>query len=569
MCKTNAGLCIGSVCTYPFPKMNEAGKVSKIPPVRYAAFLAILIILLGGVGLAKGGLYIGRHEGDTAHMIDILLRMLQGQVPHLDFSTPIGIFAFLPMVGLAKAGLGIGQTFIAAQVAVAVVLAPVVLRVAVSRLTGLAAWAFGVVTLSMVLALVHGEDVSVISVSMYYNRWSWALAFVALFLATLPPQEGAEAPTLDGVITGTILAVLALLKPTYFVAFAGPIAIAFALRGAWRSLVVGVVTGGAIGAVIVAIYGVGFFPAYISDLMSVARSESRAAPGVPFMEILNGPRFLIGSITLVLSVIVLRQSAQDRAGLILFLLAPGFIYVTYQNFGNDPKWLMFLSIYLLAHRPNRGVRVMFNADARNATAALALVAFALIAPSFQNMMTSPFRHFVVKTEDYEPQIKTRADLGDVFVETRRTETLLAEINLADKYPQLAAYAAQDDAFKPATFLGEVMPRCTLSSGDSAMYSYMVDRLKQPPFNFPPESQFFMADVVSGIWVLGGFEPLKGGAPWYYSGTPGVENADAIIVPTCPLVPEIQRNALSALETAGLELRPPLRDDTMLVYPIVK
>ena len=341
------------------------------------------------------------------------------------------------------------------------------------------------------------------------------------------------------------------------------------LRGAWRSLWVGVLTGGVIAGVMVAIYGVDFFPAYVSDLLSVTRSDTRAAPGAPLMEVINGPRFMIGSLALILSVIVLRQAGQDRAGLVLFLLAPGFVYVTYQNFGNDPKWLMLLAIYLLALRPESGRRVVFNADARNAVAGLALVSFALITPSFQNIVTSPFRHLATKALDYAPQVKTRAELRDVFVKTQRTATVLGRVVMVDDLPQLAPYVVEDDLFKPVTFLGETLPRCTLQSGDVAMHSYMADRLKQPPFNFPQDSQFFVADIASGIWILGGFEPLKGGAPWYYSGTPGIENADAIIIPTCPLDAEIERNALAALETAGLVLRPPLRDDTMLVYPIVK
>ncbi|MBU0644529.1 MAG: hypothetical protein KJ731_13945 [Alphaproteobacteria bacterium] len=547
--------------------------MTKISPLKYAAFLAILILIFGGVGLAKGGLYIGRHEGDTAHMIEIVLRMLTGQVPHLDFSTPIGIFAFLPAVGFAKAGLGLGQAFIAGQVLIAVLLAPMIGRVAVSRLSGLTAWGFGFVTVSMVLSLVHGENITALSVSMYYNRWAWAAAFIAILLAALPPHDDAKAPRMDGVldgmIVGAMLAALALLKPTYFVAFVAPIAFAFVLRGAWRSLWVGVLTGGVIAGVIVAIYGVDFFPAYVSDLLSVTRSDTRAAPGAPLMEVINGPRFMIGSLALILSVIVLRQAGQDRAGLVLFLLAPGFVYVTYQNFGNDPKWLMLLAIYLLALRPESGRRVVFNADARNAVAGLALVSFALITPSFQNIVTSPFRHLATKALDYAPQFKTRAELRDVFVKTQRTATVLGRVVMVDDLPQLAPYVVEDDLFKPVTFLGETLPRCTLQSGDVAMHSYMADRLKQPPFNFPQDSQFFVADIASGIWILGGFEPLKGGAPWYYSGTPGIENADAIIIPTCPLDAEIERNALAALETAGLVLRPPLRDDTMLVYPIVK
>lgn len=267
---------------------------------------------------------------------------------------------------------------------------------------------------------------------------------------------------------------------------------------------------GVIAGVIVAIYGVDFFPAYVSDLLSVTRSDTRAAPGAPLMEVINGPRFMIGSLALILSVIVLRQAGQDRAGLVLFLLAPGFVYVTYQNFGNDPKWLMLLAIYLLALRPESGRRVVFNADARNAVAGLALVSFALITPSFQNIVTSPFRHLATKAMDYAPQFKTRPELRDVFVKTQRTATVLGRVVMVDDLPQLAPYVVEDGLFKPVTFLGETLPRCTLQSGDVAMHSYMADRLKQPPFNFPRTASFLSRILPRAFGFWAGLSHLKVG-----------------------------------------------------------
>lgn len=543
--------------------------MNQISPQKYATFLAILILLFGGAALAKGGLYIAQHEGDTVHMIEIIMRMVGGEIPHRDFSTPIGIFAFLPVVAVVKAGLSVGIGFIVAQILVAAFFAPLVWRVALSRLRGMSAWAFGLITIALILSLVHGENVSALSVSMHYNRWAWAAAFIAVFLSVFPPHEGQAAPRLDGVIVGAMMAILALIKPTYFIAFALPVALGFALRGARSGLIAALATGGLIAGLMVVCYGGGFFPAYIADLLSVALSDTRAAPGVSFFEILNGPRFLIGTVIAFLSVIVLRQSGREREGLILFLLLPGFAYVTYQNFGNDPKWLILLCLYILAIRPPSGTRVMFNADARNAVAALALAAFVLIAPSFQNILTSPFRHFVQKSEDYMPQFANIPEATDIYVQKSRQQRILVRQSLVDQFPQLMAYVDPEEQPDPVTFLGETLPHCVLQMGDLAVNRYMADRLKEPPFNFPPDSQFFVADVASEIWVSGGFAPLKGGAPWYYSGTPGIENADAIIVPVCAFAPDVQQTALEAIEAAGLTLRPAIRDDLMLVYPIVR
>jgi hypothetical protein len=542
--------------------------MSKISSTRYALFLIGIIGILGGIALAKGGLYVDRYEADVAHLMDILLRIDAGLVPHIDISTPLGIAAFYPITLFSAFGLGYGQSFIAAQILVAVLLLPMVMRVAVSRLNGLGAWAFGLVVMTMVLSLVHGEDVASTSASMYYNRWAWAMSFVALFLAAMPAQDGSHRPRLDGVIIGVLLAGLALLKPTYFIAFALPIAAALALRGAWMSLLFGLVAGSIVALLVAWGFGVDFYLAYINDLMSVAHSPTRAAPGGDFIEVLNGPRFLIGTLVLVLSIIVLRQSHQGRAGLVLFLLAPGFIYVTYQNFGNDPKWLLFLCVFLLAHRPMRGTRVIFNADARNACAALALVSFALIAPSFQNMITSPVRHFGELEEGYQVQLKTPPQARDVFVFSDRVSQLNETRPMALRVPALASYGAPMS--EPVTFLGDVLPRCQLQSGQGLLDTYMAEKLRGAPYNFGSNAQFFVTDLVSVIWIEGGFAPLKGGAPWYYLGAPGIENADAIIVPLCPVVDELpQREALAAIEQADLTLGAPIKDDVMWVYPIEK
>lgn len=544
--------------------------MSRVSPVRYAAFLAALVAVLGGIALAKGGLYVDRHEGDTAHMVDIIARMLAGQTPHIDFSTPIGLLSFLPVAWAAKLGFGIGQGFIVGQIIVALVLLPMVWRVGTSRLGGLASWLFGLVSISLTLALVHGEDVLSISVSMYYNRWAWAMAFVAILLAVLPNRRDvAHMPLLDGVFIGVALTFMALSKPTYFVAFFPPILLALILRSAWRSIGAGLVTGVAAGGLLAVIYGFDIYTAYISDLLLVTGSDTRAAPGAPLVEIINGPRFLVATITAILSVIVLRQSGATRAGLLLLLLIPGFVFVTFQNFGNDPKWLLLLSVFLMAQSAERGRRVIFNVDAKSALGGLALVAFALTMPSFQNILTSPFRHFSEDTSGYTVQIAGHPKTQDIFVYDNRSSVVVARRVLADDIPALAAFEVASEGAQAPSFLGETLPRCSLFSGDAAMDRYIADRLHKEPMNFPEETQFFVADVASMVWMIGGFAPLEGGAPWYYAGTPGVENADAILIPMCPLSASYQKSALKALEHAGLRLSPPIKDAAFWIYPVVR
>ncbi|WP_139204522.1 YfhO family protein [Pacificibacter marinus] len=541
--------------------------MSKISSKQYALFLIGVIVVLGGIVLAKGALYVDRYEVDVAHLIDIVLRINMGQVPHIDISTPLGIAAFYPIVMFTKLGFGVGMAFASAQILVAVFLLPIVIRVGLSRLSGVSAWLFGLVSMSMVLALVYGADVASQSASMYYNRWAWAFAFSATFLAAMPAHKGMERPRLDGVFIGVMVAVLALLKSTFFIAFAPVICVVLMMRGAWRTLAYTLLSGGIVALAVLAIFGVDLYVGYVRDLLSVVHSPTRAAPGVDLIEMLNGPRFFTATATLLLSIVVLRQSGQGRAGLVLMLLVPSFVYVTYQNYGNDPKWLLFLCLYLMAHRPQSGVRVMFNAQARNATTALALVCFALGAPSFQNMITSPLRHFSEDVTGYQLQLDNTPLVRDVWVYSDRVLVLRELTPVVDRLPALADYGKA--LYDPVIFFGQKLPRCQIDAGDAVMQAYMADRLKEAPFGFGPEAQFFVTDMFSMTWMAGGFTPLQGGAPWYYSGTPGLENADAIVIPLCPLNPKTQAAALAAIEATGVPLEPVIRDEVMWVYKIKK
>ena len=68
------------------------------------------------------------------------------------------------------------------------------------------------------------------------------------------------------------------------------------------------------------------------------------------------------------------------------------------------------------------------------------------------------------------------------------------------------------------------------------------------------SKIFIADVFSTLWLFGDFEPLKNGAPWYYGGLPGFEDADYLLIPLCPGVLSVRAEVLAAVEDSSIELR---------------
>lgn len=523
--------------------------MSRANPTVLFGFFVALIVAFCGAALLKGGFYIGKHEGDTFHLIQIVLRIEQGQIPHRDFMTPIGVLAFAPIALFVKLGYGIGTSIMLAQTLVAVVFLPAIWWVAFSRMPKALAYFFGLVMLVLITALVHGEAQRSVSISMYYNRWAWAAAFIAIATAVLPPID-TNRPKTDGVIIGLAMAFLLLTKVTYLAAFAIPILVALLMRRAFTSVLYAVIAGLVVVALATLTMGIGFWPAYLQDLLAVALSDVRPFPGEPFGAVMGAPAFIGASLLLIISVVLLRQSQQALGGLILLLLTPGFFYVTYQNFGNDPQWLLILGVLLLAMLPAADIRNGFGWDMRNAVKMAALAALAMAAPSFFNMAYSPFRHLATDVEKYTPLLPKSAQHSDIFATSIRAARTNIQIPLPQDGTGLEVYAELAEAEELAVFKGETLPQCELMVGLVAWFDVIVTDLEQA--GLAQGKAIFAADLFSSYWIFGSSVPLKGGSPWYYGGLPGLENADYLLVPLCPIVADSRRRILADIEEAGLE-----------------
>lgn len=506
---------------------------------RFFLYLIVIISVYGAALLAKGGLYIDRHEGDALHLIEIMRRMGMGQWPHLDFMTPLGVAAFLPMSILVQAGFGVGTAVILAQIGVAVLLLPAVFYVARSRFTQVAAYAFGALVLIMVLALVHGESSDTVSISMHYNRWAWAFAFLAVPLAMLPARDvGSSA--LDGVLLGLAMSFFILGKVTFALAFAPALVLGLALRHDWRAMGAGLAVVAICAAIPTALFGVVFWQAYIGDLLQVSSSGIRPRAGVDWATLLLAPRFLVGNLVLCACIYLLRKGDRPNLGLILIFLAPAFFYVTYQNYGNDPKWLALLAVLM----------VTIGSDAKYR--GLALVAAALIAPSFLNMAISPFRHLIASKEGYVAAFNI-APHGDVFTPTNRVNRVQERRTVTFAEPEFTALNEFADMVEDVSFQGVTYPSCQQELGLLGIMRDIAADLRQ--FGLGDDARIFTADTFGSLWMFGGFVPLQGGAPWYYGQLSGFENADYVLVPTCASTPRAFRaitEDIAALDSLRLE-----------------
>lgn len=545
--------------------MREANR-SAVNPWLLAAVMLGLVALLGGISFLKGAFYIGKHEGDTLHLADLVLRMADaGQWPHLDFMTPIGVLAIWPIAVFVKAGLGFGHAIFAAQVAVALVLLAPAWRAAGSRFSGRWALFYGGYVMVLCLALVHGQEERSVSISMHYNRWAWALAYIAIPLAVLKPI-GRPRPWLDGSLIGLAMAATVLIKVTYFVAFAPPVLIALLARRQGRMALAALLAGLLVAAGVTLALGFGFWQAYLNDLLEVSRSSIRAAPGQPLSAVLGAPEFIAGTFALLATIIFLRQSGRMVEGMVLLFLAPGFIYVTWQNYGNDPQWLMLLALFAFGLRPDSETRNGLGWSMRNALQLTGVMALTLGAGSVLNLAYSPFRHYFAPEEKAVALLSARPQHGDLLVQEARLYRVSVQGAGDGPGSAYASYAARADRADPAVLNGETLADCELSSGYNAWFETVTADLTASGYG---GSSVLVADLFSALWLFGDLKPLAGGAPWYYGGVPGIEAADHVLVPLCPTGVSMRAGVLKALDEAGWSLTEERRTATYILLKPLK
>ena len=517
--------------------------------LRLTLVLGLGLAAWAGALVAKGGFFIDMHEGDTLHLLDMIMRMAAGEWPHLDFMTPIGVLAIAPISAFVAAGSTAGQAILLAQVAVALALLPAVIRVAASRVPGAWGYLYGLYVLALVLAVIHGDAARVVSISMHYNRWAWALAYIALPLVLLPPR-GPARPALDGAIVGLALAGMALTKMTYFIAFLPPVALALLIARDGRAIRAAVAAGLAVAVVVTILAGPAFWLAYAGDLLTVAGSEFRAMPGDSIDLVVSGPEHLTASLALITAVVLLRQTAAKTAGPILLVLLPGFVYVTWQNWGNDPQWIYLLAFLVLALRPGPEVVNRRGWNLRQALTLVAVVALANGAPSAINVVSSPLHHLSRDTEDMVPLVTGNPALADVLGDKARYWRRYIRVPGDGPGTGLEAFAAQVETDEPVMLAGAPVEDCSSEAGYTAVFTVIARDLEAAGY---AGSAVFGADLLSGFWLFGDFRPLKGGAPWHYDGLPGIGNADYVLVPHCPMSTDVRDRVAKALVAEGVAL----------------
>lgn len=522
--------------------------MSRRDPAILAGGFLVFILAYGSLPWLAGGLYLDTHEGDSYHFMDILIRMAEGgQVPHLDFSTPLGILVFWPIVGFMKLGLPAGASTILAQGAVALALLPLVVYAAATRMTRGVAWMFGFLTLGLVLSLSYGGANSGVTISMHYNRWAWGVSFVLLALALLPAKAH-ERPGLDGAVIGLLSGLLLMLKVTYFVTLVPVAALAILRRWGLAGFVAALVGGTAMLLLATLVLGPGFWMAYLADLRMVTGSEVRPYAGISLGEIAAGPAHVGATLIGIATVMQVRRAGPETIATSAVLLLPAFLYITFQNFGNDPQWLLFVPILLLALRPMERAGEIFGTDLRCTMGVTAIVAVVYFLPSLFNIAMSPVDHLAFDKSRFRPMLPEEAGHQYVFIRTDRAYSMTAQIYMDQQPGPWERYAEIIDRPPPSVFQGVSFPNCEWMAGSLAFFEVLSEDLARA--GLPEGSRIMTADNLVAFWLFGPWEPPQGSAPWYYGNLPGLRNTDYVLIPKCGFLNSVRGIMIGDLKASG-------------------
>ncbi|MCV2893061.1 hypothetical protein [Lentibacter sp. XHP0401] len=495
---------------------------------RVLGIVVAIVAVLAALAAMRSGLDFAKHETDMLHLVDIVLRLEGGARLHEGVMTPLGLWSVAPFVMLKQAGLGLGAALKWGQIAVAALLIFPAYWVGVSRMrTVPLAAAFGAAVLLLAAGMVYGGDDAKLSLSMHYNRWAWAIVFPALALVILP--AGRQNTWADAAVIGAAMAALVLVKVTYFVAFAPAVILGLLLRGQGKTLGFAVLVGLGMLAVQTLFSGFGYWQAYLGDLLTVAASEVRPQPGQSWAQVMLSPAYAAGTLLAMVSVLWLRSKHKgEPAGLILALVLPGAIYVSYQNFGNDPLWLVLWGLMLLV--------LARGQDDRRAMTLQGALALAFVATPAINIAVSPLRHLMQPAAVFEP--------------------------LVAQYPDLRGVGARFGNIAGTYSLIEEDGDCTLAQGAVGYMRLMAERLEQAGL---AGEAVYAAGLFNTFWLYGDFTSLKGGAPWYYGGLPGIESAGVFVLPECSFKPEYKELVMRDITKRGIKLEPVYQDELLAAF----
>lgn len=522
----------------------------------YALFLIGLLAVLAMMRANSGAVLIMSFDGDAIHMAQIVLRMQAGEVPHLDFLTPLGAMAFLPIVWLMDVGFGVGGAFAYAPVMIALFMLPALYWVGLSRFSPSGALALGTVFLVQMLALVHGGTAPTVTASMYYNNWCWAVAALVVALVVVPSRVTNRWTFLaEPLILGVGVGFLLLTKATFAVFLLPAVVIALLVGRQFKMLALSVSWSLVfLACITLPLGGPAYWQGYVHDLMFVAHSAARGQPGASLALMLLSPAQLVGGLAVLAGIVFLRQARKSETALVILALAAGWMLITHQNWQNDPHWLIPAGVLLLALARDVELYNRFGWPLKRALQIVSVMLMALGTPLLVTQVQSLLIHNSLRPDRFASVFKAHANS-----DLRFRSAIGGDFRIDQPFAALGSTGA-----KPTVFAGETLPDCQKSTGLVAELVETGKRLDQVPQT--KGAQILYADWINGLWLFSATAPLKGGAPWYYGGTPGFAEVGYLVVPLCPMGQDVRRMVLTEIEQdPALSFTEVSRNDLFILF----
>ncbi len=371
------------------------------------ALLAILTLESAVAILSAGCPILNSMVWDVSTALDGGYRVALGQRPHVDFYSPHGALFLLLVAGGSKMA-GLASAFASVHALMLIVLVAWTWALLRSRtsaaLAGIVSFWVGVLA---VTPRSLGFPAPMITYSMQYNRWGWALLAIACIELFLLRRDGVVRMG-SGASTGVIAGLLLFLKPNYFAAVVAAIlvrSLVSKLNWRWAAGL----AGGFLGVAAAGFWYLQFnFGAYIGDMRLVASVQSLSGRIANIVQLTaaNIPDlWFLGSSLLIVITVARRVDAPSTS--VLRIAAPPLAVAAIGigtcggNYQILQIPLIYLSIFLLMEYSRR-----VSVDYRRWGGAAFLIVFlsgagATAKPFFDDIATL----IAARADDADPQIR--------------------------------------------------------------------------------------------------------------------------------------------------------------------
>jgi hypothetical protein len=315
-------------------------------------YSALLLIISATMIYKAKAIYISVWTHDNFTYLDGAYRILKGQIPHIDFITPIGLLGYLlPFLGLKITG-SYALALPAADLIVASVAIILTNMVAYKRLSMIPA--LMLITYVWLLTSVPvniGDASRYVSYSMFYNRHGWAFILI-LFVLYVRQDDSRRETIINDIIAGSIILIYLFYTKISFAAVSIAFMVILALKSKYHlKLAIMCFLGLLSGILLVESVLPGLNKGYAQDLLTAVQSSGAIRGGM--YTVVN---FIYRNITgILLTALVIVLSARVKP-----MAWHDYVFVAY----------VFLSAYALLNQ---------NAQTRNMVTLFAISVWAMQA----------------------------------------------------------------------------------------------------------------------------------------------------------------------------------------------